>query len=971
MNGKVGKRAIIPIVIFALLIGTVGVLIWKLGSAPDNSEPFVLLSAGFTDRKIADQTSALAAIGDVADMLGVEDVNTEFAQCKIDTVFGNTYYRFRQMYQGIPVYGRCVIVTADSSGDSMALSSNYVAVRDINATASVAQQEVAFAIQEFLSEQFGASEFDDIFVEEISDDALCVYNEGDLNLLAYHLRVAHPKIGCYEMIVNAQEPEVLYANSLIQYDYKYEADGHMETISADGQRTRRTFDVYNQGGVYYMADVNRYIELYQLENSKSYYWSWANWEVANKIVYTGNEFVVSWNNSNQPTEYAAEVDALANIQVAYDYYAQELVHKSTDGQGKSTIYLYTNAAILDEERDVDWTDNAASGSDIQSNTTEIYVGRAKNNQYALSVDLDVMAHEYTHAVIQFICGLDGTDETDAINEGCSDVFGELIEKWKTGSCDWIHGRRTIYAPSVNGYAETVSDTNNGGEDFAHGHSTVISHAAYLMYTGIDRNPNFESLNTDELAELFYRTFYTLPPDCTFSQFRSLMQNTANNMWKEGRLTYEQTRCVSNAFFQVGITPATTPVVKTLTMNVYGIDCMPYDNYTLYVRCGDDENIYDGKDVSTEGITFPKLGQYELCVVDNANNDNKTSVIVKVVEHGGATEMPVFTQCGVVKAQEEIHSSIVTDAYSKDCTYTTKIYNEQTGGSEETQITASYRIPEIHLTGDTVEKINTELYDTLYPVIQNSVSEIAEYGYPWSSEEISYDWVVNGDILSLVVENRKLPDYGAGTDYYVYNISISDGTVLSTESVVAAAGFSMEEYYKQAEQVLGSHYWSGWELSNGNFENSDFVSWFNDALQKTISQDNVNQSFPYMNEQGQLCIVAKIYSLADAEYYWNNLNMIDFELNPNYNKSAQLIVKEVSHTYDEAEALLYEYFGNKYGYDCVTVRQVTPAGTQGVQIEMNITGEGGAPIYFAEWYKVNLETGEVRNADNHNYLCDLW
>lgn len=236
---------------------------------------------------------------------------------------------------------------------------------------------------------------------------------------------------------------------------------------------------------------------------------------------------------------------------------------------------------------------------------------------------------------------------------------------------------------------------------------------------------------------------------------------------------------------------------------------------------------------------------------------------------------------------------VTDAYSKDCTYTTKIYNEQTGGSEETQITASYRIPEIHLTGDTVEKINTELYDALYPVIQNSVSEIAEYGYPWSSEEISYDWVVNGDILSLVVENRKLPDYGAGTEYYVYNISISDGTVLSTESVVAAAGFSMEEYYKQAELVLGSHYWSGWELSNGNFENSDFVSWFNDALQKTISQDNVNQSFPYMNEQGQLCIVAKIYSLAGAEYYWNNLNMINFELNPNYNKSAQLKVSETA------------------------------------------------------------------------------
>lgn len=587
-----GRRIAAVILILAIIAGGVGVAGWKFGLFPfintneaASSEGFALLTDSFTDRKITDQASALAAVGDVADILGIEDVNAEFSECKMDTVSGNTYYRFYQEYEGIPVYGRSVVVVADEDGEGLSLSGNYVPIFELDIDAVASQEAVNSVIQEYFCEQLGASETDDLFIEEISTDAMCVYNMDNHSCLAYQLFVVSQLTGCYEVVVNAQKPEILYVNTLIQHDYEYKEAGQMETVSVNGQRTMQTFDVYSQDGVYYMADVNRHIELYQLENSTSDYWSWANLCFESKTVYTGNKFEVFWDNTDQATEYVSEIDALSNIQVAYDYYAKELAHKSTDGQGKTKIYLCTNAAIIDEESKKDWTDNAASGSDIENYVTVIYVGQAKNNQYTCSADLDIMAHEYTHAVIKFACNLRGQDETSAINEGISDIFGELVEEWENGSCDWVHGNRTIYNPSVNGYAETVSDRSNGTEDYAHGHSTVISHAAYLMYTGIGGNLAVESLSTNDLAHLFYRTLYTLPSDCTFSQFRTLVENTADMMCRQGALTEKQRLCVSKAFSQVGVTPSQTvcyTVSGDLALLVYDVNGEPYSDYDVSV-----------------------------------------------------------------------------------------------------------------------------------------------------------------------------------------------------------------------------------------------------------------------------------------------------------------------------------------------------------------------------------------------------
>lgn len=215
-----------------------------------------------------------------------------------------------------------------------------------------------------------------------------------------------------------------------------------------------------------------------------------------------------------------------------------------------------------------------------------------------------------------------------------------------------------------------------------------------------------------------------------------------------------------------------------------------------------------------------------------------------------------------------YNALVTDVYNYSDSYN--------DGYNDYKI--SYKIPKINIDSADVQKINSDIYNKLYhDIVEKELSNMS-YGVSVINLEISYDWAINGDVLSLWTTCN---DSWGGTHYIVYNVSISTGKVVNKNDLLSYVGFSEEQYITTAEQVLGSKFWSTWDRNNENFQNDDFISWFNEALEKTISQENVDQSFPYINDKGELCIIAKVYSLAGADYYWKNLNMIDFTLVPDY------------------------------------------------------------------------------------------
>src|SRR5207249_3541551 len=66
--------------------------------------------------------------------------------------------------------------------------------------------------------------------------------------------------------------------------------------------------------------------------------------------------------------------------------------------------------------------------------------------------VDIIGHEFTHAVTGATAGLIYQGESGALNESFSDIFGEMIEFFVSGSNDWLLG-----AQRCSGYIRNMKN----------------------------------------------------------------------------------------------------------------------------------------------------------------------------------------------------------------------------------------------------------------------------------------------------------------------------------------------------------------------------------------------------------------------------------------------------------------------------------------------------------------------------------
>jgi Zn-dependent metalloprotease len=80
--------------------------------------------------------------------------------------------------------------------------------------------------------------------------------------------------------------------------------------------------------------------------------------------------------------------------------------------------------------------------------------------------LDVIAHELTHGVTEFTAGLEYRNQSGALNESISDVFGSLVKQWAAGQtadqADWLIGAE-IFTPDIG--ADALRSMKNPGKAY--------------------------------------------------------------------------------------------------------------------------------------------------------------------------------------------------------------------------------------------------------------------------------------------------------------------------------------------------------------------------------------------------------------------------------------------------------------------------------------------------------------------------
>lgn len=195
------------------------------------------------------------------------------------------------------------------------------------------------------------------------------------------------------------------------------------------------------------------------------------------------------------------VSAALNFSLTYDYYFSRLQRNSIDGNGSSI------RAVVRYGKNYD---NAFWNSDNQT----MFFGDAE----PFSGALDVVAHELTHGVTDYSARLEYLDQSGALNEAFSDIFGEMVEAYALGGNDWRVGSNLeeairdmknpgalLYEPGLP-YPQKMSEyrtipDDNGGVHF---NSSIVNHAYYLLTEGLNGG-----IGRRDAERIFYRALTVL------------------------------------------------------------------------------------------------------------------------------------------------------------------------------------------------------------------------------------------------------------------------------------------------------------------------------------------------------------------------------------------------------------------------------------------------------------------------------
>lgn len=805
-------------------------------------QSFQSLSGQFTTRIVEDVQDARIAVREVFDALGIGD-NIELSEGTRSDVFGNSYYRFEQKYDGVPVYGRSVVYGADSGGSAILLSGNYAPLSGLRTEPRLSQAEAETAL-EALGYTVGSCE------------GLQIYSLYDSKPALAWTFLAETEDDSLRCFVSADTGKLLAQFSLIFTDEE-------RLLDALNDYNFSLYDVEDKTIV-----VEKSITLDHSDSDNQYTFTMTVKDS------TGEEEVISTVSPLTTLPFPQKAsELLSNAVLTYEFYQEFFSREGFNGKNGQTHLAVNDHKYGD-------VNNAYSCGGGNKEITLIGIGTK------CAPTLDLVAHEFTHSVEQSISGMAYQGESGALMEGYSDIFGELVEDWSDGamdgSCDWIHGDRNLIHPEENNYpsiyqgknwADTsANSSDNGG---VHQNSTVISHLAYLMARGIDGSDTYEALSTSELARLFYETLFSLPSDCTFSQFRALLEQTAEIQ----ELSFKKRQCISGAFFQAGIGSASvTSVSKTVALRVLGFDDELYSDYTVQLMQGDEAWVIPAETILDKGLTFPNEGEYVLWITDDNNPENTSMMFLFVSKRSGAKVLTVRTNFGEVQPDGPITPPVeyVTDAYTEERDVNLEMYNSDTGNYELTPCHFSLHLPKVELDSEDAAAVNREIYDAWYPQIQEWLDYL-DAGDGSSYFDASYEWHCNGDILSLAA--WLTTGYEPWTDYFVFNFSISTGKLLDNEDVIAAS--AVENYRDTLRLAAGSAFFDNLAVQSyisavGGWDDSVFT-----LLERTIADDNLDLCRPYLDGSGKLCALATIYQPAGGSYYYTLLHLEDFTPNEGF------------------------------------------------------------------------------------------
>lgn len=468
---------------------------------------------------------------------------------------GFTHERFQQYYNGIKVENGVYIVHSRNSVIE-SLNGEYKLIKDINTTASLTTEEATKKAKAFVNAQEYMSESKSM---RFNPELVVVAHDYGKHPKDVHEMVLAYKIDVYAtkplsrafIYVDAHSGEIVHVNTLIKNAV---ATGSAATRYS-GTKTITT-DSYN--GSYRLRDYSRGngIITYDCNTSTSY---------TSAVDFTdadNNWTAAEYNNSAKDN---GALDAHWAGMMTYDYFKDVHGRNSFDGNG-ALIKTYVHF-----DRNYDnayWNGSVFTFGDGSS--------------FDILTSLDVFGHEFGHAVCSYTADLAYQNESGALNEAFSDIWGCAIEyRYAPEKDNWLMGEdlgsalRSISDPKSKNLPDTYMGDNwyplasspsqyndYGGVHYNNG---PFCYWFYLISVGgsgtNDNNDayNVTAIGIDKAEKIAYRIESNyMTSSSKYTNARTYAIQAAKDLYGAGS---QEEISVTNAMYAIGVGDAyggTTP-----------------------------------------------------------------------------------------------------------------------------------------------------------------------------------------------------------------------------------------------------------------------------------------------------------------------------------------------------------------------------------------------------------------------------
>ena len=388
-------------------------------------------------------TTARTFLRTNCDLLRLDDPHAELVLVRRHTdELGRTHLRFRQQYQGMPVWPADIIVHLNPAGQVDVMNGAFVPTPKDLSTIPV--------IDEATAVEYARTGLTDGDKAEVTASELIIYAPGDTPpRLAWKLKLTIGLTAQWVVIIDAVNGDELTAyNQVMHQNYEcpvpvpygcpvlpYEEDKDLFGMTP-------LLNVWKQDGYLWMIDTSKDEEMFSeahglhdwIQRGAIWVRDAGNSEILFDAPVVRKPVPGDGEQEEDPPVFLPDaVSAAYNLSETYDYYLKRHGRKSFDSDDVDDDGEEDGASIHAVVRYGENYKNAfwLPGSNL------IVFGDGRPFAGAL----DIVGHELTHGVIEHSANLLYQDQPGALNEAFADIFGEMIEaRTKDGKPDWITGR---------------------------------------------------------------------------------------------------------------------------------------------------------------------------------------------------------------------------------------------------------------------------------------------------------------------------------------------------------------------------------------------------------------------------------------------------------------------------------------------------------------------------------------------------